>query len=710
MPKERIGWHLAALRERAGLKQRELAKKLKWSAGFLSRIESGERPVSDQELHSLLKAIGTPDATKVKRLINRNWKILHEPTLADPDGDLLWEAEQTLQKVHAASNRTDLRTFFLRRLDRLKEEIVVAARGVMEKRYRAVFIGSIAVGKSTAICRLEGLELASDKGMPKALLETGAGGISVCEVHIHYGPGYGLIVEPCPIDEIRHHISDFSNFLKNSPQTALASESEDDSSSPGVSREVERALRNMAGLQRKRTQKRQDGTVVPGVDDARVLASTVPDAWSLSIEILGRMELHKRDRRDIWFSHSFDQTPFDWLQEMFERVNSGQHPDFALPRRIELVVPTTVLGDTPLAVTLIDTPGIDQNVARPDIEHHFDDAHTLVVLCMGFNEALSSVVRQLLARAKEGGVRILETNAAILILPRPGEALAVRDNGVPIQDERDGCEIRSEEVSLRLHSVGLGSLPIAFFNAVEDSRDILKGFVCGRVAAICDSHRAKLREIISCANALLLDGDTEHSREVMAEAAGALMAWIDNNIEIVWTPPIHVQESLLRTICSARPRTIYASIVRHGEWPSLDYAHELGHGARRVAVQAAMPKLEGFRQIATVFLDDERYCDAHDLIHQALRAMEADFDKMILKARIVGQSIYTEEMRGDAEFWQRLSKEWGRGSGYRERINALNAAWFLEGNHDRVIEHVTELVREAWGQIVMSIRLLLTLD
>src|SRR6185436_3150520 len=107
------------------------------------------------------------------------------------------------------------------------------------------------VGKSTAICRAEGLELPTTKGMPKPVLETGAGGITICEVHLRQGPGYGLIIEPCTEDEIRRHVMDFANFLVN-PAQPNTLDDEAGTGSPGISREVDRALRSMTGLKRRR--------------------------------------------------------------------------------------------------------------------------------------------------------------------------------------------------------------------------------------------------------------------------------------------------------------------------------------------------------------------------------------------------------------------------------------------------------------------------
>jgi transcriptional regulator with XRE-family HTH domain len=708
MQKEELGRHIVTLREQAGLKQNELARKLEWSAAVLSRIESGERPISNDELDIILKGIDTVESARVTTLLARKWQVLPEPLIADPDGDLLWEAEMTAQKVHELSERRDVKQLFERRLAKYTDEITVAAQHVMEKRYRAAFIGTIAVGKSTAICRLGGMELPTSKGMPKPVLETGAGGITICEVHIRRGPGYGLIVEPCKEDEIRRHVADFSNFLMNPPQAADVSEdSESDAGSPGISREVERALRNMTGLRRKRAERKTDGTVTAASDDARSLAGSVADAKALSVEILARMEMHKRDRRDIWYADSSGKAPFEWLQETYERVNNGRHPEFTMPRRIELVVPDAVLKDESLSVTLIDTQGIDDIVSRADLEQHFDDAHTLVVLCTVFNEAPSTSVRQLLDRAKQGGVRTLQTNAAILALPRPLEALAVKDNGYPVQNAQEGYEIKGEEVQLRLHPLGLSNLPVVFFNAAEDSPDVLRDFVRGRIEAIRESHRARLREIISGANALLINYEKEQAREVTAQASRRFTVWLDNHSDIAVVPSLHVQDSLLSAVGTAHPRTIHASVVRDGEWQNLNYAHQLSHGARRIATQVAEPKLIGFREIATNLLDDEQYASAHDLIRQAVRVMESGFDGMVRKAQLVGQSIHADEMRADAQFWQELAQEWGRGSGYRDRINGHNREWFQEGRHGEADARVADLVREEWGQTVGSIRELL---
>src|SRR5258708_36192138 len=93
-------------------------------------------------------------------------------------------------------------------------------------------------------------------GLPKAVLETGTGRITLCEVHVRQGPGYGLMVEPCSDDEIRRHVSDFASFLLRPTQPVPQDDDESESASPGVSGEIERAIRNMAGLRRRRADRK----------------------------------------------------------------------------------------------------------------------------------------------------------------------------------------------------------------------------------------------------------------------------------------------------------------------------------------------------------------------------------------------------------------------------------------------------------------------
>ena len=176
-----LGRHLTHVRERAGIKQAELARRVTWSPAVLSRVESGERPVAAEELEQLLEAIDTPEAAQLKAALGRQWAVIERPGLDHPDQDLLWSAEEVAQQLRSLGQQPDVKHAFERRLSAYVQELGAVAGLLLKREHQVAFIGSIGIGKSTAICRLAGLEVAvPDSPNPAPVLEAGAGGITRC--------------------------------------------------------------------------------------------------------------------------------------------------------------------------------------------------------------------------------------------------------------------------------------------------------------------------------------------------------------------------------------------------------------------------------------------------------------------------------------------------------------------------------------------------
>ena len=212
-----IGRYLSAVRERAGIKQAELARKITWSPAVLSRIETGERQLGPDELQTILSAIGTDEALSLSDVLQRDWSVLPRPPLDHPDQELLWEAEKVAKELVTLRDSPNVRHAFERRLSEYIAEFQQAATLILKRQHQIAFIGSIGIGKSTAICRLTGLEVpGQDGGPPVPVLEAGAGGITICEVHLRTGPDYGLLIEPRSEDEIRADVTDFAEHLRAS--------------------------------------------------------------------------------------------------------------------------------------------------------------------------------------------------------------------------------------------------------------------------------------------------------------------------------------------------------------------------------------------------------------------------------------------------------------------------------------------------------------
>lgn len=691
-----VGKHIALIRERAGLKQAELARKIVWSPAVLSRVENGDRQLAGAELQTILEAIGTTESLKLQQVLQREWIVLPRPALDHPDQDLLWSAEEVAQELVTLREQPDIRRAFERRLTEYIAEIENVAAQINKRSYQVAFIGPIGIGKSTAICHATGLEVPNSDGkQPAPVLEAGAGGITICEVHLRTGPAYGLIIEPRSDDEIRTDVTDFAEHIKahvplpDDPQ-------EGDASSQGISKEVDRAIRNMAGFKVRR-EKGSDGKTTRR-DEAKDFAETTASPRELMVEVLARMELYKRDRRDIWHDSDTGKLPLVWLKDTFEAINNGRHPEFTLPRRIEVIVPDQLLKTSDVSVRIIDTKGIDRTAARADLEGHLDESHTLAILCSGFNDAPAADPRLLLERAKEAGIRTLFSHTALLVLPRPEEALAVKDEaGIRVETAEEGYELKGEQIAMALQPLGLSDLAVDFFNAHQDDPEKLQGFLKGRITLMQQTFRNQMKEITSQAHKLLLNQEQAQVHEVVRIAAQMLGSWTELNTAI---GPLnaHVQDSLMEQISRAYASTIRATVRREGDWLNLSYSHHLGYGARRMAAIALGKKMESFSAHCRTMSGNSDPLEAQDLIDQAERVLGTAYEELLRKVQIMGQNSFQDELKIDSSFWQECTNEWGQGPGYRNRIAENNIKWFQAERRQAIEEELHDLIQREWSQ------------
>src|SRR5262249_52781109 len=144
---------------------------------------------------------------------------------------------------------------FVRQIDLYEKELRRLADFLQTCEHQITFIGSIGVGKSTAICKMAGLLKPEEARLEREIvLDTGAGGTTICQVHVSHGPQYGLRIEPRPESSIRKDVEDFAEYLlylnRGTSNSGRSEGPEDDS--PGISKEVERAIRNMSGLVEKK--------------------------------------------------------------------------------------------------------------------------------------------------------------------------------------------------------------------------------------------------------------------------------------------------------------------------------------------------------------------------------------------------------------------------------------------------------------------------
>lgn len=698
-----IGAYLAHLRDKAGLKQNELAGKVTWSPAVLSRVESGERALSPDELDAILDAIGTEEALGFKTTADRVWEHLPRPPLGHPDEAILWKAEQALGMVKELAESPEIKNVIAKRLEAFLSEINGAARLILKTAHNVAFVGKIGVGKTTVLCRIAGLEvLNADRLEP--VLAVGSGRTTVCEVRIQQGSGYGLHVEPMDADAFHREVLEFASVLTDPPEEEHSEQAEAGPDAQGTSEEIVRVIRNMSGLTVS-VRRLPDGKREL-VDQAKLLAEESTDPSTLAGQILDRIQLQRRTGRQLWYPDISGQEPLMWLKETFEQLNNGRHPEFALPKRIDISVPRTILGEGPLSVCLVDTKGIDATTERADLGDYFNEPGTLMVLCSSFNDTPSTEVQELLTRAKDAGFSDLDTKAVILSLPRPDEALATKDaQGIPAQSALEGYELKADQAEFHMQSRKLPHAGITFFNVREDDPRNLVEFLMDQVGSIRTRQRSRLEEVISGAIELVENMDEAK----VQEAAHRMAVWLNNNRDfgLLATP---LENSLVAAISRANPSSVRASVRRQGDWRNLNYSYQLGYGARVMAASAVASKLDGFKAITENLLQDDELEPAFGLIRQARRILEDGVESLLRSSELLGSRIYIQHLKPDSAFWKWCDDQWGRGLvdglRYRDRLAQHHRTWFSGDGRD-FQALMQDLAEREWRQILARLSAIL---
>ena len=704
-----IGRYLSQLRERAELKQNELAQRMTWSAAVLSRVESGEREISQEELVNLLTAIGTEESQRFAKNIGREWNNLPEPALGHPEEEILWGAELALRDIDGLLGAPDIRNAFVTRLHEYKTTVKAAADLVSGVDYNLAFVGDIGVGKSTAICRATGLEV-QDNQRKDPVLEAGAGGITICEVHLVRGPEYGIFIEPVSDVELRREVNEFVLYQFRSLDSGNEN-ADEDQEIHGTTKEIERAIRNMSGLRSERV--RGEGRARRTVDHARNLARDFKDRDlgpdTLTVEILSRINLHQRTGREVWYSAMSGKDELRWLRDTFLDINNGRDPDFSLPKRIGVMIPKPVIEDDSLDISIIDTKGIDGPAERRDLEFHLNDPRTISILCSRFNDAPSSSAQRLLDRAVEGQFPDVESKAAVLVLPRPEEALAVKtDQGEPAEDTEDGYDLKGEQAMMILTSRNLPASGLEFFNVREDDLQRLNSFLVDRVNHLRKLHIKRLDEVIAEANALVENFESEQKSEILRDASHRLRIWVEGNQQLQ-PSPLLLEKSLINAMGEVYASSVRASVRRLGEWDKLDYSHQMGFGSRVKALQAVTQKQLEFKATVKNMLDDPEMAEAHGLVSQVQRLFDSDIESLLKSSHQMGETIHTNDMQPDSGLWVRSERRWGQGPGYRSDVMRFHEEWFEEHRHS-LEPKVQNLVEREWERLLSRISELLVFE
>ncbi|KGK41485.1 hypothetical protein LH51_14715 [Nitrincola sp. A-D6] len=207
---------------------------------------------------------------------------------------------------------------------------------IEQKHFSAAFIGKIGAGKTSAICKVSGLQYDGPDNEPVEVLKTGAGRTTVCEVAVEYSPRYSIKVEPLPDEEVQRIVGNFADFIWTKASKTIADEDEGGNL---LSEELTRCIRNMLGLTIEK--KKEDGKWRSS-DKALEFSKSCKSVIEVNDLMFSCLALESRTETEFWPNPEESKSWQSWLKENFARINDGKNKTVSIPARI------TIRGPFPL--------------------------------------------------------------------------------------------------------------------------------------------------------------------------------------------------------------------------------------------------------------------------------------------------------------------------------------------------------------------------
>ena len=689
---------IARLRTEADVTQAQVAAESGIDQSRVSRIEKGEilTPTDRDRVLDALIALGSPEAQAYKEYAAREWKHIKPPLFWNPERASLEATEDILEEIDEFL-RDDEHPWPLRRLiEGHRKSLLRKAHFLGLLEHNVAFIGDIGVGKSTAISFVFDLLLPpSIKARPaeRPILETGAGRTTICEVHVKTGPEFGLSLLPMSNNELLHIVADFCTA-----KWSTYSGNHQGEERGMVSRELERAIRNMSGL--LRSSKIIDGKRVYH-DPIHDLIDTCSNEDEFRARLLKCIALENRTQRELWYDKSTQKDPIEWITETFKAVNNGRLEDVSLPKSIDLLIPNFGKNFGELEITVIDTKGVDDVSIREDLDRRLKDPRTAVILCSRFNDAPGATAQSLLKHMQETFAEPVDTGkVSILTLPRTGEALeAKNDAGEQVLSDDEGYEEKKMQVDMDLEGRGLSGIPVIFYNVETDSPEQTRSQLLCQLHQMRKNAEKTLSDLGEAVQDIIKNHEEKAINASIEEVAERLNNFFRGNKELGEREKLPYGAVIEHVKDVRYASTLWASTRRDGEYAGFNIIHLIGVGSAQDAYQRSQRWFNSLEDHLKALKADPGLALAARSIDQ-IAASAAEAKREFLGAtQRWGVEVYRRPLV-QASVWKDCVDEWGKGPGFKYRIAGHLESWFREKTDLK--ERLEEGLRRLWEQEVIT--------
>lgn len=694
----KTGKMLAKVREDSGVSQKELAKRMGVSPSRISRMED-QALLNQAEIENFLDKINTSVSKAAKKHLKQHWKLIEKPDFFNPSREQLWVAESALKNIESLKKDIEETSVFYKQLQMHDETIRKLADYLSSTEHTVACIGSIGVGKTTAICGFLGL-----KDGKKPVLHTGGGRTTVCEVIIQRGPEWGITIDPLSEDEVYKYVYDFCDYLLATTTEETKDDNNFNAETFTLSREIERCIRNMADLPIKRFKDedgyKQEDRAVELIKAMRAEngLSDKDIADDLKIRVIMEMGIESRKKTETWYPKGIDKDSSKWLRETYFEINHGRHKEFTIPKRITINIPEPVLGYEKLGIRIIDTKGVDDTAKREDLESHLHDPRAITVFCSRFLDAPDETTRTLIERAIESGIKDrLSNETSILVLPRNDEAMNVNTlDGSPIEEAEEGYIVRSDDIQSDLIRYDLRSLPVWFYDEKAGSSEDTRKFLITRIERLRAFYESRMEEVAATVSKVADNIEDAQAKAAFDQILRSISAWIDLHKAI--DPISDIHNDLIGSIQDrgTYAASVRASVNRRGSWYNLDYYYQIGFGTRSKAVKTISEMFKELNAVIRNLQVQDGMEPAKEFLKELSYFCSSESERMYQDIQKLGQEVYRQSLYDSESLWSWLQDQWGRGPGYKIRVSDKTEEWFLGAKPQRLNEVIDRRVAHMW--------------
>lgn len=559
--------------------------------------------------------------------------------------------------------------------------------------FSAAFIGKIGAGKTSAICKVSGLQYKAD-GEIIDILKTGAGRTTVCEVRIEHAQKISIKIEPLLDDEVQRVVRNFAEFIWNKANKNI---SDEDEGGNLLSEELTRCIRNMLGLTIEK--KKQEDGKWKSTDKALDFSKNCTSVEEVNELMYACLSLEKRLDTEIWPNPAEAKNWQTWIKDNFSKINDGKTKTISVPSLI------TINGPFPLIKNgntwkIIDTRGIDSYIHREDIRVALDTEGVFPVICSSFVDAPDADCRSFYDLGVKLGLGERVARDVTLLILDKNESDKVSDideDIVNIADRKSiGRNIREDQVSNKISHDYKISPNVLSFDSRLDAESVIWAELESRKDAYITSKLNYLAKLVSASKELLsAEGDkiVSFNRDI-EQLVSEWRASAD-----VRSPDWKHFGAYIRNVFSnTHHRTLAASIDRKGAFYNLNVYEYINQLARSSGVSFCKSEVQHIKD--SLSLLSGKYPEFSNQISSLEHDFIAQFDSFSLYVGDVAKEHWVEQVQTFISIWRSMAVEWGRGPGYKNRVIAHWVEWINTEESMAIHNALLRRIASAWGRVL----------